>query len=85
MLVGARDPGKAAAAVRGLDRVTALAVPLDITDQASVEAALRAVEETTGRLDILANNAAAPGVLHPTRFRRRRARADGTAPVCDST
>lgn len=63
VLVGARDPGKAAAAVRGLDGVSALPVPLDITDQASVDLALRAVDETKGRLDILVNNAAA----HPDR------------------
>ncbi|MFE2179319.1 SDR family NAD(P)-dependent oxidoreductase [Streptomyces sp. NPDC059455] len=59
VLVGARDPGKAAAAVRGLDRVSALPVPLDITDQTSVDLVLRTVEETKGRLDILVNNAAA--------------------------
>ncbi|QLH23568.1 SDR family NAD(P)-dependent oxidoreductase [Streptomyces sp. Rer75] len=59
VLVGARDPEKAAAAVRGLDGVGALPLPLDITDQASVDLALRTVEERKGRLDILVNNAAA--------------------------
>jgi D-sorbitol dehydrogenase (acceptor) len=36
----------------------AYAVHLDVTDQASIEAAIRAVEEKTGGLDILVNNAA---------------------------
>ncbi|MDT0442429.1 SDR family NAD(P)-dependent oxidoreductase [Streptomyces johnsoniae] len=63
VLVGARDPDKAEAAVRGVEGVNALPVALDITDQASVDLALRAVEATKGRLDILVNNAAA----HPQR------------------
>ncbi|PLK70365.1 sorbitol dehydrogenase [Rhizobium sp. TH135] len=36
----------------------AYAVKLDVTDQASIEAAIRAVEERQGGLDILINNAA---------------------------
>ncbi|MBW8322589.1 MAG: L-iditol 2-dehydrogenase [Rhizobium sp.] len=36
----------------------AYAVRLDVTDQASIEAAIRAVEEKTGGIDILVNNAA---------------------------
>ncbi|MCV0397803.1 MAG: L-iditol 2-dehydrogenase [Rhizobiaceae bacterium] len=36
----------------------AFAVPLDVTDQASIEAAVRAVEARTGGIDILVNNAA---------------------------
>jgi NAD(P)-dependent dehydrogenase (short-subunit alcohol dehydrogenase family) len=36
----------------------AYAVPLDVTDQASIDAAIRAVEEKTGGIDILINNAA---------------------------
>lgn len=36
----------------------AYAVTLDVTEQASIEAAVRAVEQRTGRLDILINNAA---------------------------
>lgn len=36
----------------------AYAVPLDVTDQSSIDAAVKTVEETTGGLDILVNNAA---------------------------
>lgn len=36
----------------------AFAVPLDVTDQASIDAAIRTVEERSGGLDILVNNAA---------------------------
>ncbi|PWJ74471.1 D-sorbitol dehydrogenase (acceptor) [Pseudaminobacter salicylatoxidans] len=36
----------------------AYAVALDVTDQAAIDAAIRAVEEKTGGLDILVNNAA---------------------------
>ena len=36
----------------------AYAVPLDVTDQASIDAAIRRVEEKTGGIDILINNAA---------------------------
>jgi len=36
----------------------AYAVQLDVTDQASIDAAIRAVEEKTGGIDILINNAA---------------------------
>ncbi|MDH6231192.1 NAD(P)-dependent dehydrogenase (short-subunit alcohol dehydrogenase family) [Mesorhizobium soli] len=36
----------------------AYAVPLDVTDQASIDAAILAVEEKTGGIDILINNAA---------------------------
>ncbi|TKT82696.1 L-iditol 2-dehydrogenase [Aquamicrobium sp. LC103] len=36
----------------------AYAVHLDVTDQASIDAAIRAVEEKTGGIDILVNNAA---------------------------
>lgn len=59
VLVGARDPDRAASAVRGLAGVEALPWPLDITDQDSVDRAVRTVETTRGRLDVLVNNAAA--------------------------
>ncbi|TIW63901.1 MAG: SDR family oxidoreductase, partial [Mesorhizobium sp.] len=45
---------KAAAAIGD----KAYAVRLDVTDQASIEAAVKAVETRTGGLDILINNAA---------------------------
>jgi NAD(P)-dependent dehydrogenase (short-subunit alcohol dehydrogenase family) len=52
--VGARsvERGEAAAAKLG-----ARFVRLDVTDDASVEAALRVIEEREGRLDVLVNNA----------------------------
>ncbi|MFF0098284.1 SDR family NAD(P)-dependent oxidoreductase [Micromonospora sp. NPDC005257] len=58
--VGARDPerGEKAAATLG-----ARFVPLDVTDDASVAAALAAVDAAEGRLDVLVNNA---GMLNDT-------------------
>jgi len=52
--IGARSVarGEAAAAALG-----APFVQLDVTDDASVEAALRVIEERDGRLDVLVNNA----------------------------
>ena len=52
--VGARSPerGEAAAAELG-----ARFVQLDVTDEASVEAAMRVIDEREGRLDVLVNNA----------------------------
>jgi NAD(P)-dependent dehydrogenase (short-subunit alcohol dehydrogenase family) len=52
--IGARDAarGEAAAAEFG-----ARFVPLDVTDDASVQAALHTIEEREGRLDVLVNNA----------------------------
>jgi NAD(P)-dependent dehydrogenase (short-subunit alcohol dehydrogenase family) len=60
VLVGARDTTRGQAAVRqiqaqGLDAVF---LPLDVTDQASIDAAAQDVEEQFGRLDVLVNNAA---------------------------
>ncbi|WP_435130393.1 SDR family NAD(P)-dependent oxidoreductase [Actinacidiphila sp. bgisy144] len=59
VLVGARDPerGKAAAASLG-----ARFVPIDVTDDASVEAAAADVAAHEGAIDVLVNNA---GVLGP--------------------
>ncbi len=49
------DAAKAAAEEIGPN---AYAVKLDVTDQASIEASIKAVEDKTGGLDILINNAA---------------------------
>ncbi|MFC3165462.1 L-iditol 2-dehydrogenase [Ciceribacter thiooxidans] len=62
-----REGATVAIADIDLDRATrtaeeigpaAYAVRLDVTDQASIDAAVKAVEERTGGLDILVNNAA---------------------------
>ncbi|MFJ6352815.1 SDR family oxidoreductase [Streptomyces sp. NPDC054835] len=61
--VGARDDQRRKAAVEKLRAggVEAFGVPLDVTDDASVSAAARLVEEEAGRLDVLVNNAAITG------------------------
>ncbi len=61
VVLTARDPAKAETAARALqDAGLAGVVParLDVTDDGSVEAARRFVEERFGRLDVLVNNAA---------------------------
>jgi NAD(P)-dependent dehydrogenase (short-subunit alcohol dehydrogenase family) len=65
-LLGARDIDRARDAADAVEQVAAAAgskgqvevVPLDVTDQASVDAAARQVDEQHGRLDVLVNNAA---------------------------
>ncbi|MET7288487.1 SDR family NAD(P)-dependent oxidoreductase [Streptomyces sp. NPDC005573] len=51
--LGARDPGRG---MRAAERLGARFVPLDVTDDASVAAAVKAVE-ADGGLDVLVNNA----------------------------
>ncbi len=69
--VGARDDRRREEAVAKLRAagVDAFGVPLDVTDDASVAAAAALVEERTGRLDVLVNNAGVTGGLpqEPTR------------------
>ncbi|MFD7796691.1 SDR family oxidoreductase [Streptomyces sp. NPDC059759] len=61
--VGARDDERRESAVEKLRAagVDAFGVPLDVTDDASVTAAARLVEEKAGRLDALVNNAGITG------------------------
>ncbi|TQM16300.1 NAD(P)-dependent dehydrogenase (short-subunit alcohol dehydrogenase family) [Pseudonocardia kunmingensis] len=61
--VGARDAERREAAVTTLRAagVDAFGVPLDVTDDESVAAAARLIEERTGRLDVLVNNAGVIG------------------------
>ncbi|WFE41266.1 SDR family oxidoreductase [Micromonospora sp. WMMD998] len=61
--VGARDEQRREAAVAKLraDGVDAFGVPLDVTDDASVTAAARLLEEQAGGLDVLVNNAGVTG------------------------
>ncbi|MFC5677065.1 SDR family NAD(P)-dependent oxidoreductase [Aeromicrobium endophyticum] len=62
VVIGARDPerGQAAADGLGVDFVQ-----LDVTDQASVDAAAEHVRTTFGRLDVLVNNAGITGTFAP--------------------
>jgi 2-deoxy-D-gluconate 3-dehydrogenase len=57
--IAARNQEKSRAAVGELARLgaEAIAVPVDVADETSVEAAVRSVVERLGRLDILVNNA----------------------------
>ncbi|MGC5290501.1 SDR family oxidoreductase [Micromonospora sp. DT231] len=61
--VGARDDTRREAAVETLRvaGVDAFGVPLDVTDEASVAAAVRLVEKRAGGLDVLVNNAGVTG------------------------
>ncbi|MFG2963136.1 MULTISPECIES: SDR family oxidoreductase [unclassified Streptomyces] len=61
--VGARDAERREVAVAKLRAagVDAFGVPLDVTDDASVTAAARLVEDHAGRLDTLVNNAGITG------------------------
>ncbi|MCZ7436548.1 SDR family oxidoreductase [Micromonospora sp. WMMC241] len=63
--VGARDEQRREAAVAKLraDGVDAFGVPLDVTDDASVTAAARLLQERAGGLDVLVNNAGVTGGL----------------------
>src|SRR5258708_24314577 len=59
VLAGARDRVRGDEAARTLqaEGIEASAVHLDVTDQATIEAAASYIDETYGRLDILVNNA----------------------------
>ncbi|MEU7800057.1 SDR family oxidoreductase [Micromonospora arborensis] len=61
--VGARDDARREAAVEKLRAagVDAFGVPLDVTDDTSVAAAVRLVEKRAGGLDVLVNNAGVTG------------------------
>jgi NAD(P)-dependent dehydrogenase (short-subunit alcohol dehydrogenase family) len=60
VLLGSRDAERGAAAAAGIDG-DVHAVALDVTDDASVAAAAKEIEERFGRLDVLVNNAGITG------------------------
>jgi NAD(P)-dependent dehydrogenase (short-subunit alcohol dehydrogenase family) len=59
VLVGARDKerGQEAAAKLVAEKITAHWLPLEVTDEKSITAAVASVEKQFGRLDVLINNA----------------------------
>lgn len=57
VLVGSRDLARGEAAAKRVG-AGARAVQLDVTDQASIDAAAQRIEHELGRLDVLVNNAA---------------------------
>ena len=63
VLVGSRDIANGEAAARDIGE-TAHALQLDVTDQASIDAAAARVSAEFGRLDVLVNNA---GISRPGR------------------
>ncbi|GAA4205847.1 SDR family NAD(P)-dependent oxidoreductase [Actinocatenispora rupis] len=67
VFLGSRDEIRGRDAVRALadDGVTAVLVPLDVTSDDSVADAVRIVRQHTDRLDVLVNNAGAPGGAVP--------------------
>jgi len=60
VIAGARDPGQGERTARQLDPAggTVIAVRLDVTDPATIEAAVRWTADNLGRADVLVNNAA---------------------------
>lgn len=59
VLVGARDLARGEEAIQKLqaEKIEAVVVQLDVTDQTSIDEAASFIEQTYGRLDILVNNA----------------------------
>jgi NAD(P)-dependent dehydrogenase (short-subunit alcohol dehydrogenase family) len=62
VFLGARDAARGAAAAKELDGLDVRPVSIDVTSDESVAAAVSAVDQAAGRLDVLVNNA---GVVGP--------------------
>ncbi|GHF37745.1 short-chain dehydrogenase [Streptomyces griseosporeus] len=67
VFLGSRDEGRGRAAADKLaaEGVDVVMVPLDVTSDVSVAAAVRLVRAHTDRLDVLVNNAGTPGHIVP--------------------
>ncbi|GGU16109.1 short-chain dehydrogenase [Lentzea flava] len=65
VFLGSRDEGRGQAAADKLTGVNVIVVPLDVTSEESVSDAVRLVRKHTDRLDVLVNNAGAPGKIVP--------------------
>ena len=63
VLIGSRDPQRGQQAA---DSLGARFVPIDVTDDDSVAAAVANVQAHEGHIDVLINNAGIPGPLTPT-------------------
>jgi nucleoside-diphosphate-sugar epimerase len=63
VLIGTRDPGRGAEAVRRLRKegLDARAIVIDVTDPETIGAAVREVEREFGKLDVLINVQPEPG------------------------
>jgi NAD(P)-dependent dehydrogenase (short-subunit alcohol dehydrogenase family) len=77
-----RTPEKGAAALKGLQAAnlsgTAEAITLDVTDDATINAAFQSIQQSHGRLDILVNNAAVAIVPGENSVRERMQKAFDT-------
>jgi NAD(P)-dependent dehydrogenase (short-subunit alcohol dehydrogenase family) len=67
VFLGARDPerGKASAAALAAEGLDVRYLPLDLTQPATFKAAREEIERSTGRLDVLVNNAAIGTLTSP--------------------